>query len=220
MRGRRLIGIGCVLATVLLAVTPMVPTARAETVQNKIDPALRERMQAHPLSLLPIIVEMEPATAPTAGAANVDRANEAMDLLRLYGTPVAGLALIDSAAGFANAPGIEAISLSPTVAYVQLDATVAPARGLGPVPPPPSAHPPPPLPLPTAPPTPAPTAPATPAPTAAPTSSPTLTPTPAPSPTPSPQPTPPAKKPAEELDFAARLLRAKKKAMEERDKNK
>ncbi len=189
MRGRRLIGIGCVLATVLLAVTPMVPTARAETVQNKIDPALRERMQAHPLSLLPIIVEMEPATAPTAGAANVDRANEAMDLLRLYGTPVAGLALIDSAAGFANAPGIEAISLSPTVAYVHLDATVAPALGLEPLPtpPPPTL---PPLPLPTAPPTPAPTAPPTPVPTAAPTSVPTPTPTPVPTPAATPVPTP------------------------------
>src|SRR2546430_12826160 len=165
MRGRRQTGMGGVHETVLLTVTPMVPTARAEPIQNKIDPALRERMQAHPLSLLPIIVEMEPATAPTAGAANVDRANEAIDLLRLYGTPVAGLALIDSAAGFANAPGIESISLSPTVAYGHLDATVAPALGLEPLPTPPPAPTPPPLPLPTAPPTPAPTAPPTPVPT-------------------------------------------------------
>jgi len=92
MRARRLVAIGCVLATLLLAVAPMTPLVRAEsTVQNKIDPALWARMQAHPLSLLPIIVEMESAPAPATGASNVDRANAAMDLLRLYGTAVAGL---------------------------------------------------------------------------------------------------------------------------------
>jgi serine protease AprX len=190
MRGRRLIGISCVLATLLLAVAPTAPMARAESTVQKIDPALRVRMQAHPLSLLPIIVEMESATAPTTGAANVNRATEAMDLLRLYGTPVAGLALIDSAAGFANAPGIEAISLSPTVAYVHLDATVAPAVTLDPLPTPtplPTLSP---LPTPTPTPTPVPTAPPTPVPTPTPTPVPTLAPTPVPTPDPTPIPTP------------------------------
>ena len=183
MRGHRLIGISCVLATLLLAVVPISPTARAESsLQNKIDPALQTRMQANPLALLPIIVEMEPATAPTTGAANVARANEAMDLLRLYGTPVAGLALIDSAAGFANAPGIEAISLGPTVAYVHLDATVAPAVTLDPLPTP--------TPLPTLPPLPTLTPTPTPVPTPTPTPVPTPTPTPVPTPDPTPIPTP------------------------------
>jgi serine protease AprX len=196
MRGRRLIGISCVLATLLLAVVPISPTARAESgLQNKIDPALQTRMQANPLALLPIIVEMEPATGPTTGAANVDRANAAMDLLRLYGTPVAGLALIDSAAGFANAAGIEALSLSPTVAYVHLDATVIPAVGLNPLPTPPPPPTPPPLPIltptpaPTAPPTPVPTPRPTPVPTSVPTPAPTANPTPTPSEAPSPVPT-------------------------------
>ena len=190
MRGRRLIGLSCVLATLLLAVVPISPAARAESsVQNKIDPALQTRMQANPLTLLPIIVEMEANPAQSSGAPNVARANEAMDLLRLYGTPVAGLALIDSAAGFANAPGIEAISLSPTVAYVHLDATVVPALDL-PTPPPP----PPLLPLPTltATPTPARTASPTPVPTPAPTSVPPASPTSAPTPTPAPTASPTA----------------------------
>src|SRR5206468_12780720 len=137
-------------------------------------------------------------------AVNVNRANEALDLLRLYGTPVAGLALIDSAAGFANAPGIEAISLVPTVAYVHLDATVVPALDPLPTPTPlptlpPLATPTPvptliptPTPSPTAPPTPAPTAPPTPAPTVAPTPAPTVAPTPAPTATPIPTATPAA----------------------------
>jgi serine protease AprX len=214
MRRRRLIGISCLVATLLIAVMPIAPTARAESiVQNKVDPALRERMQANPLSLLPIIVEMEPATGPFTGSPNVDRANEAMDLLRLYGTPVAGLALIDSAAGFANAPGIEAISLVPTVAYVHLDATVVPALALDPLPtPPPVPTLPPvptasptPMPAPTAPPTPVPTATPTPAPTATPAATPAATqsPTPDPSPTTLPAPTPTASQQATPVPSAS-----------------
>jgi serine protease AprX len=189
---RRLIAITCVLVTLLLAVAPTTPTARAEsTVQDKIDPALRTLMQAHPASLLPVIVEMQPAAAPFVGAPNVARANQAMDLLRLYGTPVAGLALIDSAAGFANATGIEAITLSPTVAYVHLDATVAPAITLDPLPTPSPLPTLPPLPTLTATPTPVPTPPPTPVPTATPTAvPPTPTPVPTAPPTPAPTPTP------------------------------
>src|SRR5438552_13551838 len=128
MKRNPLMGIGGVLVTLVLVLVPAGPTARAESaLPDKVDPALRTLMQERPLSLLPVIVEMQEAAPPFVGAANVNRANEALDLLRLYGTPVAGLALIDSAAGFANAPGIEAISLVPTVAYVHLDATVVPA---------------------------------------------------------------------------------------------
>src|SRR5256885_13855789 len=120
MRSRRLIALSWALVLVTLALGPTAPPARAETVvaSAKIDPALLALMQARPLSLLPVIVEMQPPAPPFSAVANVDRANEALDLLRLNGTPVAGLALIDAAAGFANAAGIQAISLVPTVAYI------------------------------------------------------------------------------------------------------
>src|SRR5436309_4044552 len=187
MRRRRVIGIGCVLVTLALVLLPTAPPARAESAApDKIDPALSALMQAHPLSLLPVIVEMQQPGVPFVGVTNVNRANEALDLLRLYGTPVAGLALIDSAAGFANAPGIEAISLVPTVAYIHLDATVAPTV-LDPLPTPPPLPTLTPSPTPT--PTPVPTASPTPDPTPAPTASPTPDPTPAPTPMPSPTPT-------------------------------
>jgi len=194
MRSRRLIALSWALVLVTLALGPTAPPARAALVDPsaKIDPALLALMQARPLSLLPVIVEMQPPASPFSAVANVDRANEALDLLRLNGTPVAGLALIDAAAGFANAAGIQAISLVPTVAYIHHDATVTPASeaagtaraaALDPLP---TASP---LPLPTLPPlTPTPTP--TPVPTLAPTPVPTAAPTPVPTPSPTPSPTP------------------------------
>src|SRR2546425_11718550 len=98
----------------------------------KIDPALRALMQANPQALLPVIVEMEHPVAPFVGAPNVARALGALDLLRQYGIPVAALSLIDGAAGFANAAGINAMSLAPTVAFIHHDATVGPQRSAEP----------------------------------------------------------------------------------------
>src|SRR5258708_34936820 len=89
-------------------------------------------MQADPLALRPVIVEMQPPLPPFLAAANVNRALEALDLLRLYGIPVAALSLIDAAAGFANAAGINALSLVPTVAFIHHDATVGPLRSAAP----------------------------------------------------------------------------------------
>ena len=127
MRRRRLTGIGCALLLLAASLGGQASPARAEGVpQDKIDPALSVRMAADPLALLPVIVEMQQPAAPFVGAPNVDRANQALDLLRQYGTPVAALALIDSAAGFANANGINALSLLPVVAYIHYDATVRP----------------------------------------------------------------------------------------------
>src|SRR5947209_12448360 len=190
MKRNPLIGIGGVLVTLVLVLVAPGPAARAESaLPDKVDPALRTLMQERPLSLLPVIVEMQEAAPPFVGAANVNRANEALDLLRLYGTPVAGLALIDSAAGFANAAGVNAMSLVPTVAYIHYDATVvpsvAPSDGprdftLDPLPTP--------TPLPTSTPPPLPTQTLTPTP--APTPTPTPTPIPTPTPTPTPAPTP------------------------------
>src|SRR3989442_1157365 len=93
---------------------------------EKVAPALRVLMQADPLALLPVMVEMQHPLPPFIGAPSVNRALEALDLLRLYGVPVAALSLIDSAAGFANAAGIDALSLVPTVAFVHHDATAGP----------------------------------------------------------------------------------------------
>src|SRR6266704_975111 len=103
---------------------------------DKVDPALRTLMQANPLALLPVIVEMQEPLPPFIGAPNVNLALEALDLLRLYGVPVAALSLIDSAAGFANAGGIEALNLVSAVAFIHHDATVGPQPStMPPVPP-------------------------------------------------------------------------------------
>jgi serine protease AprX len=117
---------------VLALIGGAAPTARADSIPDKIDPALRARMQADPLALLPVIVEMQPPSVPFVGAPGVARSSEALDLLRLNGRAVGGLAIIQSAAGFADAAGIIAISLVPTVAYIHHDATVGPRRGAAP----------------------------------------------------------------------------------------
>ena len=154
MNRRRLLGISCAL--VALALAPAAPTARAQSLVptpppalvppappvivpplpvadvNKIDPGLRDLMQANPLALLPVIVEMEHPLPPFVGAPNVGRAMEALGLLRAFGVPVAELSLIDGAAGFANAAGIDAISLTPSVAFIHHDATVGPRQSAAP----------------------------------------------------------------------------------------
>src|SRR3982074_2730329 len=124
---RRLIGIARGFVVLARAPVPTGPLARADDAAAKIDPALRDLMAARPLSLLPVIVEMQQPVAPVVGRANVDRANQARELPRATGTPGAGLPLIDGAAGFATAAGITAMSLSPTVAYIHHDATIVPA---------------------------------------------------------------------------------------------
>ena len=104
-----------------VTVNPAVPP-----ITEKIDPALLALMAADPQKLLPVIVEMQHPLPPFLGQANVSRALEALDLLRQFGIPVAALSLIDGAAGFANAAGISALSLAPTVAFIHHDATVGP----------------------------------------------------------------------------------------------
>src|SRR5712691_10046352 len=145
----RLLGIG--YALVALALVPAAPPARAQllvpapppvivpappvAIEAKIDPALRALMQADPLALRPVIVEMQPPLPPFPpflGAVNVNRALEALDLLRFNGIAVAAPSLIDAAAGFANAAGINAMSLAPTVAFIHHDATVGPRRSAEP----------------------------------------------------------------------------------------
>src|SRR3989449_7334405 len=108
------------------------PAPVQSVIEDKIDPALRALMQAEPPAPLPVIVEMQQPLPPFVGAPNVDRALAALDLLRVYGIPVAALSLIDAAAGFANAAGISAMSLVPTVAFIHHDATVGPRRSAEP----------------------------------------------------------------------------------------
>src|SRR5258706_301181 len=166
MSRRQLLGIGCALAVVALALGPAVSPARAQflglppvivlppppvivlppppvvapsLIADKIDPALLALMAADPQRLLPVIVEMQEPLPPFIGAPNVDRALEALDLLRFNGVAVAPLSLIDSAAGFANAAGIDALSLVPTVAFVHHDATVGPQPSAAPPVPPATA---------------------------------------------------------------------------------
>jgi serine protease AprX len=115
-----------------LLAPPPPPAPVQSSVEDKVDPALRDLMAAAPQKLLPVIVEMQHPVAPFVGAPNVDRAQAALDLLRQYGTPVAALSLIDGAAGFANAAGINALNLVPTVARIHHDATVGPQRSADP----------------------------------------------------------------------------------------
>ena len=161
-------------------------------------------MQGDPAAFFPVIVEMAQPTTPFVPSPNVARANEALDLLRNWGRPVGGLAIIDSAAGFADSTGINALSLVPTVAYIHYDAIVRAgvaderppgAAALDPLPTPtvalPTLTPPPSVSLPPISPTPTPVPPTpTPAPTPDPTIAPTPTPAPTPDPTIAPTPTP------------------------------
>jgi serine protease AprX len=133
MNRRRLLGISYALVALALALVPAASPVRAQSLaQQKLDPGLRDLMLANPQALLPVIVEMEHSLAPLVGAPNVDRALGALDLLRQNGIPVAALSLIDGAAGFANAAGINAVSLAPTVARIHHDATVGPRRSADP----------------------------------------------------------------------------------------
>jgi serine protease AprX len=145
MNRRRLLGIRCALVALALALVPAASPVRAQSLApaaplaptqlaaaDKIDPALRDLMQANSLALLPVIVEMQRPLAPFVAAPNVDRALAALALLGQYGIRVAALSLIDGAAGFANAAGINAMSLVPTVARIHHDATVGPRRSADP----------------------------------------------------------------------------------------
>ena len=134
MNRRGLFGVSGALAALALAA----PARGQLLLGDKVDPDLRELMRARPFALLPVIVEMQAPSPPFIGAANVTRALAALDLLRLYGTAVAALPLIDAAAGFASAAAINAMSLAPTVAFIHHDRTVGPAQSTAPSPPTPA----------------------------------------------------------------------------------
>lgn len=108
-------------AMVPLATVPQIPVAA-----EKIDPALLRLMQEDPTRQLPVIVEMQPVLPTVLSLPNVQLAQRAMDLLRLHGVAVGAIPLLNGAAGFVDAAGIEALSLDRRVAYVYEDALVQP----------------------------------------------------------------------------------------------
>src|SRR5947207_1210788 len=120
LRSRSGAAVSLVLSSVMLLSMPGPGTARvasaASVNTSVIDSVLLQQMAANPLQALPIIVEMQPATFPFPAQPDVQLAQRALSLLSLNGRAIGGLALIDAAAGSANAAGISAISLDPQVA--------------------------------------------------------------------------------------------------------
>lgn len=112
--------LGLALSVALISVAPR-PVAAA--LIAPIDPLLQQQMLANPLQPLPVIVEMEHAASPVAGA-NLQLAEQALNLLQLNGRGLAALPLLASATGLANAAQITALSLIPGVAYIHYDAPV------------------------------------------------------------------------------------------------
>jgi serine protease AprX len=156
VNGRRLLCIGATLLAVVFAAPSVAqllpppdklppppelppPPPPPVLIEGKIDPGLLALMNTDRTASLPVIVEMQQPLAPFLGcqassSPNVCRAVEALNLLVVNGTPVAPLSLINAAAGFANAAGIEALSLVPDVAFVHHDRTVGPRQTAAPPP--------------------------------------------------------------------------------------
>jgi len=117
------------IAVGLPAVTPPVAQAVASP-DEKIDPALLDRMSANPTKLLPIIVEMNDGRTSSSQMplSSSQMAHTADSLLRSSGLSVGALNLIGAASGFADAAGIQMLCLDSRVAYIDLDYTVGPGR--------------------------------------------------------------------------------------------
>jgi subtilisin family serine protease len=98
---------------------------------ERIDLDLLRQLAADPRRAWPVIVEMEPAPAPFGSQPNLQRARQALDLLRLHGRAVGTLPLIGGAAGFVDAAGAAALVRAPGVAFVHADRPVGPRPGSG-----------------------------------------------------------------------------------------
>jgi serine protease AprX len=124
--------------TVILALLLLLPAtmgsqgaSAGDSDINRVDSSLRARMAGGDSEMLPVIVEMEgrSRTGKSTNSSNEDLARQAYDLLRLHGQPVAPIPLINAAAGFANARGIQTISRQTGVKYIYQDTIVQPRRG-------------------------------------------------------------------------------------------
>src|SRR4030088_2847480 len=118
--------------TIALALPLSAAPASADGNTNqpqKISAALLAQMASNPLQRLPIILEVNPPTLRSSGAGNnAALAQVAMAILQANGQAVGGLPIIAGAAGYANAAGIQAMSLLPWVAAIEQDAVVRPRR--------------------------------------------------------------------------------------------
>jgi serine protease AprX len=115
------------LAPLLVTLFPKPVTADGAT-QAKIQPALQAEMLAYPLEQIPVIVEMNPATAPFSSGSNLNLANQAVSILNGNGHAFGALSIIQGAAGVATSAGITAMSLLPQVATIEQDSVVRPTR--------------------------------------------------------------------------------------------
>jgi hypothetical protein len=85
-RQRRLwwLRVGLTLAIGLGLLTPPfgpTPAAAQTSAQSKIDPVLQARMLANPVALLPVIVELAPASPPFTSSTNLQLAQQAVTIL-------------------------------------------------------------------------------------------------------------------------------------------
>jgi serine protease AprX len=83
-------------------------------------------MAADGVTPQPIILQMEHALMPFGTQPNAQLAQQALNLIARYGTPVGALPIVGGAAGWVNAAGVQALSATPGVAYIHEDATVQP----------------------------------------------------------------------------------------------
>jgi serine protease AprX len=125
-------GLFSALVLVVLPVTAL--SASAKGGNQKIAPPLLAQMAANPLQRVPVIVQMNTGASPFAGAVNVALAQQAVAILQSNGQSVGALPIIQGAAGYATAAGIQAMSLLPQVAAIDQDAVVRPRRPAGPGP--------------------------------------------------------------------------------------
>jgi serine protease AprX len=126
-----------------LSLATLLPTAPPTSAQSvslsqvqllKISPQLLAQITANPLRRVPVIVEMNPASAPFPRAINLTLAQQALALLQANGVGVGALPIINGAAGYANAADVVALSALPQVARIEQDALVGPP-GLSSTPP-------------------------------------------------------------------------------------
>jgi serine protease AprX len=130
---RRLLStaLGLIAALLLVLLPVFAGPANALGNNQKIAPALQAQMALNPLQRLPVIVEMNAAAFPFIGTVNSALAQQAVAILQANGQSVGGLPIIQGAAGYATAVGIQAMSLLPQVASIDQDAVVRPRRPAG-----------------------------------------------------------------------------------------
>src|SRR4030088_2881086 len=120
--------LGLFSALVLVVLPAIALPASAQASSQKIAPALLAQMASNPLQRLPVIVQLHPGGFPFAGPVNVALAQQAVAILQSNGHSVGALPIIQGAAGYATAAGIQAMSLLPQVAAIDQDAVVRPRR--------------------------------------------------------------------------------------------